>query len=153
MGPFEHKNMCGNWFASAHHDRESWQICSLRILMTSPTSPWDLAARWVNPGEKNQKIFWTANHRRTIAHLISAGRYRIILKFICLIFIIHLQVQPPSPFLIIANKILKGPVILNIGGKKWALGTLPCHEFVSHIFLISSKWLRGATKKMVKSRT
>ena len=27
-------------------------------------------------------------------------------------------IRPPSPFLIIANKILKGPVILNIGGKK-----------------------------------
>ncbi|XP_023324508.1 uncharacterized protein LOC111698406 [Eurytemora carolleeae] len=26
--------------------------------------------------------------------------------------------QPPSPFLIIANKILKGPVVLNVGGKK-----------------------------------
>ena len=32
-----------------------------------------------------------------------------------------IQVRPPSPFLIIANKILKGPVILNIGGKKWVL--------------------------------
>ena len=26
--------------------------------------------------------------------------------------------HPPSPFLIVANKILKGPVILNVGGKK-----------------------------------
>jgi hypothetical protein len=25
---------------------------------------------------------------------------------------------PPSPFLISANKLLKGPVILNVGGKK-----------------------------------
>ena len=27
-------------------------------------------------------------------------------------------IRPPSPFLIVANKILKGPVILNVGGKK-----------------------------------
>jgi hypothetical protein len=26
--------------------------------------------------------------------------------------------HPPSPFLISANKLLKGPVILNVGGKK-----------------------------------
>jgi hypothetical protein len=26
--------------------------------------------------------------------------------------------SPPSPFLISANKLLKGPVILNVGGKK-----------------------------------
>jgi hypothetical protein len=25
---------------------------------------------------------------------------------------------PPSPFLIIASKLVKGPVILNVGGKK-----------------------------------
>ncbi len=25
---------------------------------------------------------------------------------------------PPSPFLISANKLLKGPVVLNVGGKK-----------------------------------
>jgi len=33
----------------------------------------------------------------------------------------HLEsgpLRPPSPFLIIANKVMKGPVILNIGGKK-----------------------------------
>ena len=27
-------------------------------------------------------------------------------------------IHPPSPFLIIANKISKGPVILNVGGKR-----------------------------------
>ena len=26
--------------------------------------------------------------------------------------------QPPSPFLIVANKLLGGPVILNVGGKR-----------------------------------
>ena len=26
--------------------------------------------------------------------------------------------HPPSPFLIVANKISKGPVILNVGGKR-----------------------------------
>ena len=32
-------------------------------------------------------------------------------------------VHPPSPFLIIANKISKGPVILNVGGKRHEVRT------------------------------
>ena len=28
------------------------------------------------------------------------------------------EVRPPSPFLIIADKMVSGPVILNVGGKK-----------------------------------
>ena len=31
-------------------------------------------------------------------------------------------IHPPSPFLIIANKISKGPVILNVGGKRHEVG-------------------------------
>ena len=31
---------------------------------------------------------------------------------------LHSNARAPSPFIIIANKLLTGPVILNIGGKK-----------------------------------
>ena len=34
---------------------------------------------------------------------------------------------PPSPFLIVANKINKGPVILNVGGKRHEVITICCH--------------------------
>ena len=29
-------------------------------------------------------------------------------------------IHPPSPFLIVANKFMGGPVILNVGGKRFA---------------------------------
>ena len=31
------------------------------------------------------------------------------------------RARPPSPFLIIADKMVSGPVILNVGGKKYEL--------------------------------
>ena len=40
-----------------------------------------------------------------------------------------LQPRTPSPFIIIANKLLSGPVILNIGGKKWVAGSKSIHNF------------------------
>ena len=36
-------------------------------------------------------------------------------------------IHPPSPFLIIANKISKGPVILNVGGKRHEV--MVSHEY------------------------
>ena len=53
--------------------------------------------------------------------------------------------RPPSPFLIIADKMLCGPVILNVGGKKWAsehLSTVSSStSYISPIGLTSHQML------------
>jgi len=74
----------------------------------------------IKPGERNgllREALRDVPHTPTIPHSLTASTFTKILEEDT-----RPTPQgpkhPPSPFLIVANKILKGPVILNVGGKK-----------------------------------
>mgnify|MGYP006975636292 CR=1 FL=1 len=54
--------------------------------------------------------------------------------------------RPPSPFLIIADKMVSGPVILNVGGKKWVNKLDTCSQMRSsklEQWIGLNWWLQG----------